>query len=212
MSYAPEPNNHVEDQATHGRLLENINKDTSGPSLLPKTHAQRFLFFLKTTGLWAAGGIAFMVTGISIADIFIRYWVYICPDSARCPHSFNPDNDFLQVIRTVMQYWLQIGMIVFGVGLVKLVAYQAWSGMRQRGNTIDNITLNVGVINGSAYNAGKLLFLKRNRFLGGFFLVHFAIITAISLVVGFSISTLKNYKEHEVRIQLSHEGNHFRHL
>ena len=128
------------------------------------------------------------------------------------PIHFNPDNDFLQVIRTVMQYWLQIGMIVFGVGLVKLVAYQAWSGMRQRGNTIDNITLNVGVINGSAYNAGKLLFLKRNRFLGGFFLVHFAIITAISLVVGFSISTLKNYKEHEVRIQLSHERNHFRHL
>ena len=74
---------------------------------------------------------------------------------------------------------------------MKLVAYQAWLGMRQRGNTIDDLSLNIGVINGNAYNAVKLLVLKRgNRFLGGFFLVHFA----ITIIVGFSISTLKNTK------------------
>ena len=131
-------------------------KKTSISSLLPHTHAQRFLFLLKTTGLWAAGGISFMVADISTTSDTGFMFV---PMALVVPHSFNPDNDFLQ-----------IGMIVFGVGLVKLVAYQAWSGMRQRGNTIDGLSLNIGVINGSAYNAVKLLFLKPgNRFLGAFF-------------------------------------------
>ena len=132
-----------------------------------------------------------MMIGIISAWIFIKKRVYICPTGAACPGSFNPDNSFLQDIRTVMQYWLHIGMLIFGVGLVKLVAHQSWSAMRQRGNTIDMLALNMGAMRGSASDAASLLLLQRgNRSLGVFVLTHIAIITAISLVVGKSITTV----------------------
>ena len=132
-----------------------------------------------------------MMIGIISAWIFIKNRVYVCPPSATCPGSFNPDNSFLQDIRTVMQYWLHVGMLIFGVGLVKLVAYQAWSAMQQRGNTIDLLDLNIGVVKGSASDAANLLLLRRqNRSLGMFVLTHVAIISAISFVVGKSITTV----------------------
>ena len=130
-----------------------------------------------------------MTIGIVSAWIVIKKWVYSCPPGARCPSSFNPDNSFLQDIRTVMQYWLHAGMLIAGVGLVKLVGYQSWSVMRQRGNTIDILDLNIGALKGSAYDAANLLLLgRRNRLLGVFVLIHVAIIAAISLIVGKSIS------------------------
>ena len=52
------------------------------------------------------------------------------PTSAHCLPSYNLDNDFLQSICTIMQYWVQIGTITFGTSPVKPVAYQ----LRQRGN------------------------------------------------------------------------------
>ena len=132
-----------------------------------------------------------MMIGILSAWIFIKKRVYLCPAGAACPGSINPDNSFLQDFRTVMQYWLHIGMLIFGVGLTKLVAYQAWSAMRQRGNTIDILGHNLGAVNGSASDAAFLLLLRwRNMSLGVFVLTHVAIITAISLVIGKSISTL----------------------
>ena len=132
-----------------------------------------------------------MMIGIMGVWIFIIKWVYSCPPGARCPGSFNPDNNFLQDIRTVMQYWLHFGMLIVGVGLVKLVAYQSWSAMRQRGNTIDTLDLNIGALKGSASDAANLLLLRRrNRSLGVFVLIHVAIIAAISLVVGKSITTV----------------------
>ena len=132
-----------------------------------------------------------MMIGIVSAWIFIKKRVYFCPVGAACPGSSNPDNSFLQDIRTVMQYWLHIGMLIFGVGLVKLVAYQAWSAMRQRGSTIDVLGLNIGAVKGSVSDAANLLLLRRqNRSLGVFVLTHVAIITAISLVVGKSIATV----------------------
>ena len=133
-----------------------------------------------------------MMIGIVGAWIFIKKWVYSCPPGARCPGSFDPDNNFLQDIRTVMQYWLHVGMLIVGVGLVKLVGYQSWSVMRQRGNTIDILALNIGAMKGSASDAANLLVLQRqNRsLLGVFVLTHAAIIAAISLVVGKSITTV----------------------
>ena len=132
-----------------------------------------------------------MMIGILSAWIFIKKRVYLCPAGAACPGSINPDNSFLQDFRTVMQYWLHIGMLIFGVGLTKLVAYQAWSAMRQRGNTIDILGHSLGAVNGSASDAAFLLLLRwRNMSLGVFVLTHVAIITAISLVIGKSISTL----------------------
>ena len=132
-----------------------------------------------------------MMIGIVGAWIFIKKRVYVCPAGAACPGSFNPDNSFLQDIRTVMQYWLHVGMLIFGVGLVRLVAYQAWSAMQQRGSTIDILGLNIGVVKGSASDAASLLFLRRqNRSLGVFVLTHVAIIIVISLVVGKSITTV----------------------
>ena len=90
-----------------------------------------------------------------------------------------------------MQYWLHVGMVIFGVGLVKPVAYQSWSTMRQRGNTIDILDLNIRALKGSASDAANLLLLRRrNRSLGVFVLIHAAIIAAISLVVGKTITTV----------------------
>ena len=63
-----------------------------------------------------------MMIGIIGAWIVLMKWAYSCPPGAKCPSSFNPDNSFLQDIRTVMQYWLHVGMLIVGVGLVKLVA------------------------------------------------------------------------------------------
>ena len=131
-----------------------------------------------------------MMVGIISAWIFIKKRVYLCPAGATCPGSFHPNNSFLQDIRTVMQYWLHVGMLIFGVGLVKLVAYQSWSTMRQQGNTINILDLNIGALKGSAYDAANILLLRsRNRSLGMFVLIHVAIIAAISLVVGKSITT-----------------------
>ena len=132
-----------------------------------------------------------MMIGILSAWIFIKKRVYLCPPGAACPGSFNPDNSFLQDFRTAMQYWLHVGMLIFGVGLMKLVAYQAWSEMRQRGNTVDILGLSLGAVKGSASDAVFLLLLRRrNMSLGVFVLTHIVIITAISLVVGKSISTV----------------------
>ena len=129
--------------------------------------------------------------GLVGAWIFIKKRVYICPAGATCPGSFNPDNSFLQDIRTVMQYWLHVGMLIVGVGLMRLVAYQAWSTMRQRGNAINVLDLNIGALKGSSSDAANLLLLRsRNRSLGVFVLIHTAIIAAISLVVGKSITTV----------------------
>ena len=100
-----------------------------------------------------------MMIGIVGAWIFIKQWVYVCPAGAACPGSFNPDNSFLQDIQTVMQYWLHVGMLIFGIGLVRLVAYQAWSAMQQQRGTIDILGLNIGLIKGSTSDAANLLFL-----------------------------------------------------
>ena len=131
-----------------------------------------------------------MMIGIVGAWIFIKKWVYSCPPGARCPSSSNLDNNFLQDIQTVMQYWLHVGMLIVGVGLVKLVGYQSWLTMQQRGNTFDILDLNIGALKGSASDAANLLVLQRqNRsLLGVFVLTHAAIIAAISLVVGKSIT------------------------
>ena len=133
-----------------------------------------------------------MIIGITSPWICIIKWVYTCPPDAFCnPGFIDPNNGFLQDIRTFIQYWLYVGMHVFGVGLVKIVAYQSWSAMRQRGNTIDILDLNIGALKGSAYDAATLLLLReRNRSLGVFVLTHLAIIAAISLVVGKSITTV----------------------
>ena len=140
-----------------------------------------------------------MTIGIIGAWYYINKWVYVCPAGAACPNSINPDNGFLQSIRTVMQYWLHVGMLIFGVGLVKLVAYQAWSAMQQRGNTIDILGLNIGVVNGSAFAAAKLLLLRRrNRSLCVFMLTHVAIITAIPLIVGRSLTRVTDMWSVEV--------------
>ena len=81
--------------------------------------------------------------------------------------------------------------LIFGVGLVRLVAYQAWLAMQQRGSTIDILGLNIGIVKGSASDVANLLFLRRqSRSLSVFVLTHAAIITAISLVVGKSITTV----------------------
>jgi hypothetical protein len=63
--------------------------------------------------------------------------------------------------------------------------------MQQRGNTIDIMGLNIGVVKGSVSDAANLLLLRRwNKSLGVLVLAHVAIITAISLVVGKSITTV----------------------
>ena len=49
------------------------------------------------------------------------------PTGAHCLPSSNLDNNFRQSICAIMQYWLQVDIIIFGVGLVKPVEYQAWS-------------------------------------------------------------------------------------
>ena len=132
-----------------------------------------------------------MMTGILSAWFFIKKRVYLCPPGAACPGSFNPDNSFLQDFRTVIQYWVHVGMLIFGVGLMKLVGYQAWSAMQQRGNTIDILGHNLGAVKGSASDAAFLLLLRRRDMsLGVFVLTHVAIIIAISLVIGKSISTV----------------------
>ena len=99
-------------------------------------------------------------------------------------------------------------MLIVGVGLGKLVAYQAWSEMGQRGNTIDILGLNIGAVNGSAFNAANLLFVRRrNSSLSIFVLAHVAIITAVSLVIGKSI-TSDRLGERGVTLRLSDEHKH----
>ena len=76
------------------------------------------------------------------------------PASAHCPPSFYLDNNSLQSICTIMQYWLQVGMIIFGNG--NWLREARCIPDTTAGNAIDVLGLNVEV---HECNAIILLFL-----------------------------------------------------
>lgn len=103
--------------------------------------------------------------------------------------SIDPNTtNVLQQLQTLMQYLLQGGMLVTGIGLMQLSAYQAWFlMMRPGGNTMANLDLNLGAIRGSFLDATRLAFRKGNRWLSAIILSQLVIGAAISLIISFSI-------------------------
>ena len=184
--------------ANHSPCLE---KRTGSPSPvnvteepLPQfTRTQLFRFLLKTTGLWVISGISIMIVGIGIVQAALLPRIYTCPPGATCPNSYDPKGNVLQLVQTLMQYWLQIGTTVASCGLVKLMAYQSWFVMKKQGNTIENLDLNIGAIKGSSFDAARLLLKRGNRSLSVFALGQVAISSAISLIVGLSIFRATGY-------------------
>ena len=148
-----------------------------------------------------------MVLGISLANVFLSH-VYICPGGATCHNFLEPTSDLIQNLRTAMQYWLQVGMLLFGVGLARLASYQAWLAMRRQGRTIDILDLNFTTLHGSAWNAAKLFLVKRqNRSVATFMLILIGITTSISLVVGKSFSAVLPDTGSTTRAQFTYTAN-----
>ena len=181
--------------ANHSPGLE---KRTESPTPLNMTEGQvtrtqLLRFLLKTTGLWVISGISIMIVGIGIVQAALLPRIYPCPRGATCPNSYDPKGNVLQLVQTLMQYWLQIGTTVASCGLVKLMAYQSWFVMKKQGNTIENLDLNIGAIKGSSFDAARLLLKRGNRSLSVFALGQVAISSAISLIVGLSIFRATGY-------------------
>jgi len=157
------------------------------------TRTQLLRFLLKTTGQWVITGVCIMIVGIGIVQAGLLPRIYICPGGATCPNSYDPKGNVLQLVQTLMQYWLQIGTTVASCGLVKLMAYQSWFVMKKQGNTIENLDLNIGAIKGSSLDAARLLLKRGNRSLSVFALGQVGISSAISLIVGLSIFRAGGY-------------------
>ncbi|KAF9459411.1 hypothetical protein BDZ94DRAFT_1239268 [Collybia nuda] len=153
------------------------------------TRVELLSLMIKQTFLWVFGGIGVMVLGIGFAQGVILPHIYTCPPSADCPMSFDMNStNALALLQALMQYWLQAGMLVASMGLLKLSAYQAWFIMMRDGNTMDNLDLTLGAIRGSLLDAARLTFRKRNRLLSVFVLGQLGVTTAITLIIGLSIT------------------------
>lgn len=169
------------------------------PGSKPRLHTSKVVFhttkgeivflLLKSSALWVAAGIGTMVIGIGIVEAVLFPKIHTCPSDALCPGSFNPNaTNVLQLLQSLMSYWLQAGMIIAGIGLLKLSAFQSWFIMMERGNTIHNLDLNLGAIKGSLLDACQLLLRKGNRVLSFLVLMNIGISAAVSLIVGLSIA------------------------
>ncbi|KAM6491446.1 hypothetical protein JOM56_013220 [Amanita muscaria] len=201
-------------------LLDKTTPLEDPESCHPVTTHGRLQFLrplLEETGAWMAGGLCIMLSGIIIVYIFLLPRIYICPGGATCRESFNPQSNVLQLLITLMQYWLEIGTIVTGCGFVKLVAFQSWLAMKRKGNTLETIDIHISAITGSASDALRIMKIlswppsnllhttKENWSLGLFTLSQIGITAAISLFVGFSVSTVR--QTGSVHIEFGYQKN-----
>ncbi|XP_006461649.1 hypothetical protein AGABI2DRAFT_178715 [Agaricus bisporus var. bisporus H97] len=145
------------------------------------------LHLISKTAPWVMGGIFFMLFGIGLTQAVIFPKIYACPSSGTCDGSYDPNDNALQLLQSFITYWLQAGLMLASVGLLRLNAYQAWFILMQEGNTVKDLDLNLGAIRGSVADAFFLLFRKNNRLLSLFVLALLGVNTAISLILGFSI-------------------------
>ncbi|KDR66179.1 hypothetical protein GALMADRAFT_1204136 [Galerina marginata CBS 339.88] len=152
-------------------------------------------------------GICIMLAGTFVVRVALLPKIYTCPDGATCHHNLDPRGDIIPRLSTLMQYWLQGGVFVSGLGLSRFIAYESWTLVN--GRTVRNLEREISAVDGSI-SASLVLFFKpmvhRNkippndsshqqshgpRFLGTFALIQFGIGFFISLVVGFSIADLQ---------------------
>lgn len=134
-----------------------------------------------------------MLLGIGLAFPLVLHRVFICPSDANCPSSIDPSNRVFQDTRTVLQYWLEFGMILFTYGFTRLLGYHAWLSMNRQGDTIRKLDQSIKAISGSPSNAARLLAPGgRSKALGIFMLLEIGLVFCIPFVVGFSISNLQN--------------------
>ncbi|KAJ3489097.1 hypothetical protein NLJ89_g11558 [Agrocybe chaxingu] len=146
-----------------------------------------FLIFKRTVA-WVGGGIAIMILGIGIFQAALLPKIFTCPPGATCDDSYDPNTTMvLQLLQTAMSWWLKVGLIVSGFGLLRLSAYQSWFVMIKHGNSIDNLDLTLGAIKGSLLDAFRLVLRRGNVFLSLLLLAQIGIGAAINLFVGLSI-------------------------
>jgi hypothetical protein len=130
-----------------------------------------------------------MLLGIGLLRAVVLPHIYTCPESANCSGSFDPDRgDTRQLLQTFTIYWIKVGLIVSSVRssearlLPSLVHSHA---LRELGQEFD---LCLGAIRGSIYDTALLLVKKNNHILSVFVFALLGISTAITLIVGLSIS------------------------
>ncbi|KAF9522292.1 hypothetical protein CPB83DRAFT_899768 [Crepidotus variabilis] len=153
------------------------------------TTTQILTLIVKSTAAWVLGGVCVMIAGIGIAQGIILPRIYACPPNASCPISSDINKtNALTLLQTLMQYWLQAGTLIASMGLLKLSAYQAWFVLMRDGNTMDSLDLSLGAIRGSFIDAGRLVFRRRDRWVGAYILGQLGVVTAISLIIGLSIT------------------------
>lgn len=160
---------------------------------------------LGKTVVPVSAGIAFMLLGIIIVHATLLPRIYVCPSGASCRHSWDPSSDVLQYLQALMVYWLQLGSIISGFGLFKLVSYQSWLVLKKEGSQIGVLQNNMRALEGNILSAAKLLIRRHNRSLALFAIAPVAIATAIPLLVSRSIITDSNAGQ--VRLEFSYPTN-----
>ena len=184
MSYASEPDNHVEDQATHDRLLEGITKKKKHPYLLfCHAHMRSASFSCWKRQVCGRQG-EFLSWSLTfplhqILGLCLSRWRSLSP-----PIHSTPTMTLCRLVWLSLESALwSSSHIRHGLGCDSEGTLSMASVWISESSMAAHITLWNYCFSNQATDSWV-----------HFFLVHFAIVTIISLVVGFSISTLKNTK------------------
>ena len=192
------PFDQLDPQFTDAVINDNTTKHdgswTSYPSS-PKVTASLvasssvFWILVKRSAVWICLGVGIMFAGVGIAQAEILPRIHTCLPDATCQGSFDLNKgNVLQFLQVVMTYCIRAGMLVAGIGLTRLYSYQAWLILMRDGNSIQNLDYNLGALKGSLLDACRLILRKGNRGLSALLFGLLLVDTAVSLVIGFSIS------------------------
>lgn len=166
---------------------------TTTPSGLqsPLSRKEWFFLLLRATVFWVMVGILLMAAGTLVVKKAIVPSIIRCWDIPICvnPDKVDPSLNILGLIQSFVQYLFQIGILISGLGLTKLIACQSCLSIGRTDTTIEVLELNMGAINGRLKDSVQLLLKSRNYSLGAFALASIAIFNSISLIVGLSIPT-----------------------
>jgi hypothetical protein len=134
-----------------------------------------------------------MLAGAASIRFALLPRVYTCPSGATCPnHLFDPTSNILNIIQTIVQYYLTVGCLLTGVGVGTIISHQSWLQFLRKGNTIKNLNLNHNALKGSRLEALKLFWKGGNgRLIGLFCLIQIVISLLTALAARHSISSLQ---------------------
>ncbi|KAF9554563.1 hypothetical protein CPC08DRAFT_821620 [Agrocybe pediades] len=181
-----------------------VSRSSSGSGSYGWKPVTRML--LRRTAPYVLSGAAFMIFGIGFVQVTLLPHIHSCPANSTCSARFDPNrSSIFNTLQTIMTYWLKVGTMISGYGLMKLSAYQVWilfsqtksrcTGIDANRRTIGLLDLHIGAIKGGLLDAVRLL-RRRKSFLTIFLILGiFGIDTGSNFIIGQSIIRSPGTKE-----------------